>query len=1809
MARVETKQQRRLGEPQPLSSPIPVSKPAVPAPANPVPTEVNPLSKAELIQSFLAAHNIRWGELVAGMLIVVCSIGLVISLWSPLVAKHRVVPSLIFLAANAAIFAAGLYTLSRWRLRHTSRAVLVIATLLVPLSVLAGLAAARASGEAVQLTEPVTLAAIVIGGVVYLTLLRLSGAALVHRKYALPNILAVAGPVAMLPFVPAAVRTLNSNAGWSLGFGSLLVAIACLWMIRARREQMTFGYAGSRARLLVIGFGGFSLTIAVGYTAFMARAFGVEGYLALALASIPGVVALAGLSRSLMKGARNSTQSMIGGTLYAVLIGLAWVTMPAANHSPGWLWAWASILSVSLLLLGWLANQPRQIALATIPLGMAVVMTSTIWLGDLEWEQISFWRRIIGGEPMVAMGIVSIAVGFMAAVSRRAELRQPMEIAAVSWTLLLLINTSILAIAPDSMLGEIKAWIVTLILAVTIGVNFFYSHRWKICDYGTLVATIFAWSSFFRPIGVGQEFAGANASMMTFFAIAITLGVLSELSRPLAAWRCTPPARVIESCQVWWSVNAVSILLAALIACFTAADDWLRSTIYLTLASVVLAWVWTMSRNLFFLRLAQIASIAMAIAIGFGQFKELLFSSDSWRRCEAPWAWAILAGSVAGGWIVARAAISVFIRSKLIRSNHRLKKRLGSFTKSNATPILMIDGSLIGIQTFLIGLSSAWVLASLFAQTAGSEVIQYDASIWLPLGSLFLGILVVWFARRQESDSLLGDCILSVVGISSLIWASSEFAAVLATDASGRVIIATSLTAVGGFSISAFLGKTGLYLARPVTQLAPMISTTIVAVTSIVLLHCDWYTPISKGVLADFKSTTAVSAWWLTAAMGLLWTAKTTGPKTGLFFSALLTPLAITILVPAIAQTSGSTWIQIAGLGSVGWLLAVRFWLGRDKRMDPHPGIIGSSIFVLIVGVGSAVLVTLGSLFDLPQLVKLSGIPCFLVSLLALGMWLFDDSPLELPQQLVVRPTWPMMVTCMSGQVTWFAVSAGWTSGVQVSELTAAVILIGGGMSLLKYFGSKSTTDFVHVTAVNVTLFITCILIGNASDLFPWISLLGVTMTGLCLPIASSNQGTTDAILRTCRILGWVIIGTGIGMILSRIATTASEEMQWTILVTWTGAWVITWRFSHADRQQDNLDRRRQAVLALPDMEFAGLLFAGLLMETAWATLIGNHRMTSSAWMDPLLWTRVIIYLGVGFSGFARGRRLSTWTMLLGSIMTGISLIAAHVAISFGVSDTQRWVSVLLAAGFAVSLVAHWIIPLSALIAKFSGGTLKDQLTNIAQSTWQLAALVAGLGIASTFAMIVMMAPGVDARMSTLSVVLAAWAIAVTADLSDSNRLRYAAISLGLIALGLLASLSDSQAVHPILTTSMQWLVTTVLALPTMVFLLPKLMGNSMAARWRGPLANGAKATGIASLASLACMITREVMLRDHGRIEGIAAPLIIGVAVTLAALSLLAAIIAIISGPSSAWRERLTLTDTERRILITAAQGFASMTWLHIFLCNQEWGFLGLKDYWPYIVLTFAFTSVGAVEWSRRQQDEVMSTTLSYTSLYLPLIPVLGFWLSGSLAKLEWAFPGGGVRYDVFLLLGAAYYLFISALWKQLMPRVTAVLLANAAWWILIAQWPGWNFLAHPQIWLIPPAACVLLMVHLYRDQLAPNLRAPIRYGATLMIYVSSTADMLVQEIGSHLSGPIILISLSLFGMLMGVVMRVRPFLYLGAMFVFLGVTSMVWHAHQALEAVWPWWVFGITTGVCLLAGLMAIEKNKSKLRRYAGNITAWNS
>jgi hypothetical protein len=80
-------------------------------------------------------RNILWGELTGGLLIVGCSIALVITLWHSL-EELPYFPFLLFACITAALFGAGEYTLHHWKLESTSRGMLVIALLLVPLNLL-----------------------------------------------------------------------------------------------------------------------------------------------------------------------------------------------------------------------------------------------------------------------------------------------------------------------------------------------------------------------------------------------------------------------------------------------------------------------------------------------------------------------------------------------------------------------------------------------------------------------------------------------------------------------------------------------------------------------------------------------------------------------------------------------------------------------------------------------------------------------------------------------------------------------------------------------------------------------------------------------------------------------------------------------------------------------------------------------------------------------------------------------------------------------------------------------------------------------------------------------------------------------------------------------------------------------------------------------------------------------------------------------------------------------------------------------------------------------------------------------------------------------------------------------------------------------------------------------------------------------------------------------------------------------------------------------------------------------------------------
>jgi hypothetical protein len=187
-------------------------------------------SFAEWIGVFMEERNIMWGELIGGTLIVGCSIALVISLWQTLQEVIPIFPFIILAAVTSALFAAGLYTLHHWKLESTSRGLLVIGTLMVPLNflVLAGLSKPGESGWMEYLSEAAALG-------VFCWLLYRASQVLIEAPLQVPMPSAAAFTGAMLVSVTAqlfAHRWLADH-DWGVGFHYLLTLLPVLAVVGA----------------------------------------------------------------------------------------------------------------------------------------------------------------------------------------------------------------------------------------------------------------------------------------------------------------------------------------------------------------------------------------------------------------------------------------------------------------------------------------------------------------------------------------------------------------------------------------------------------------------------------------------------------------------------------------------------------------------------------------------------------------------------------------------------------------------------------------------------------------------------------------------------------------------------------------------------------------------------------------------------------------------------------------------------------------------------------------------------------------------------------------------------------------------------------------------------------------------------------------------------------------------------------------------------------------------------------------------------------------------------------------------------------------------------------------------------------------------------------------------------------------------------------------------------------------------------------------------------------------------------------------
>lgn len=307
---------------------------------------------------------------------------------------------------------------------------------------------------------------------------------------------------------------------------------------------------------------------------------------------------------------------------------------------------------------------------------------------------------------------------------------------------------------------------------------------------------------------------------------------------------------------------------------------------------------------------------------------------------------------------------------------------------------------------------------------------------------------------------------------------------------------------------------------------------------------------------------------------------------------------------------------------------------------------------------------------------------------------------------------------------------------------------------------------------------------------------------------------------------------------------------------------------------------------------------------------------------------------------------------------------------------------------------------------------------------------------------------------------------------------------------------------------------------------------------------------------------------------------------------------------------EPTDVSQRARMLYVYASEGLLVLMFVHFRLTVPELFRLHIfAQYWTFIVMAIAFVGVGLSEFLNRRGLRVLAEPLERTGVFLPLLPLLSFWvLPAAQAQTQGLLgPANYGRYAALWFLAGSLYSLIAVTRRSFRFALSAALAANFGLWALLVH-SHLDFLTHPQMWLIPFALIILMAEHVNHARLTEQQRNALRYLALLMVYLSSTADMFIAGLGQSVILPLALAVLSVLGVLSGILLRVRAFLYVGVTFLFLVVFTMIWHAAVGRHQIWVWWASGIVLGAAIILLFAIFEKRRNDVLRVIEDIKKWN-
>jgi hypothetical protein len=1793
---------------------------------------------AEVLAAFMEQSNIRWGEIVGGVLIVGCSTALVISLWAQ-ISSIPVLKFLIFTTVTAALFGVGFYTEHRWKLPTTSRGILTIAVLLVPLNFLA--IAAVSGGTAP--TGALVIGSELIAPALFLCLVYFAGRVITSSWPHLLTAGVLGSSVGQLLVRHFAAPENSPGLLFALGaFPIVCYVAAASWMLRQALRDKEIDEGEANEIFVTLGAITFAAALPFGLLLYRSGPIGMSMmHLApvVTLGGIPmlgsGAILWRRVLRKELAAARTvGTSLALLGT--AVVLSGMFLSWPnPASVVPAALLNFATFTAIAVFL-----ELPAAHVFAAGCLSLAYIVTFHVVAGHVPWRNLRV-TSLLRTTSSVSTGQALLVpfVLFTLAHEWLKRKQRPRD-------------------AFFYFLAACAVAIVSLLLVAVYGTRLYGDphHVAAIFALYTAGAFWFAW----RQKSVAFTWTG---TALLFLTTAQVCGSLLAVSFPwqatflLFAAAATAGALVVRSFS---SAESERLLVAPLQKC--AAAGSVLAAVFLLMetfagggepASLLatrtffLAAIWfgllILSHALIFFTAFQMAFALGAILSTksfLQRFDWYAFQPNAWLH---PWALQTQ-GTVLGLFCLTWVAIRMFARKQFARTQFVTEDQTErGWTETLWTaldlPIAfdhLLAGALVVGFSLLTVFGAASGVSCELTNAARSprvfDLLDFPHGLIFGLGSwiilaILLAVMLGNLRERRRGEFALGGLIV--------LWAvcplvAGRFESQLATASAGRWSLAIFLLAVSIayafrhrlFGRSSVTVSPALLInARALLlflTLAPLLFLTLSPVVDAIN-----YVPArgpQAGVFHAMGSIALYSFPLIIAAAALAIHAVREQSPSFVFATGLLVNLTVTVVhVVAVAAGNGlmnrvvvvdSLQLNAISAACVAlvWMATRVWWM---PALDPP---VGNERFLLRVQ--RLIPISLNSLLIVPVALHLIALPYragpgtfaaggfngWLAALLTVGVVIAFDKVLKKPLTVILVSASLLAIGSLGAfGIARFGV-ARW-AGLHV--LLGALVLIAW---LLLYM--RDVPKFAHGEGKPPRGLWARIGLGLEDD-WEWNSVLSVTAVG-AIAVLVAFRGPFSDPLGAWWSIGALLAMSALAAALNWITFERAYLYAAGILFN---ASVSIWLVRYQSHQPGSAFVLANVIaLSLTSVLWLCLELRarGAAPKSPASAAASFHNL--AALLSLLaMGSMVAVRLNADFNGFHQtlfplldwfalaslGVLLAAclWDRHAGYAVAGLYLLGLmkaatllhHLSLAPG---RLGWALMMALAIHALAAAIVWRAhePVIAWSKRFKIPTRIDQ--TVTELKWLsvlnslLVATVIGLALwvdLSFFEWPLRIAASLAVGVQALTFGLMA---------QGPRRVNWQRAAVAMFVLGTVffgwSWLTPG--------ASGTWLNRAVILMAEM-FAIVALFGGGfekLLARepdWTKAVRACVPAMTITGIVALGFVLCTEVYYQIEFGAVRIKPLALFTVAVTLAVAMVTCIVFAV-----SPRHDPLGLSERRRSSYVYVAEIMLALLFMHIRL-TMPWLFTGFFErYWPLVVVALAYAGVATSEALRRGQVLVLAQPIENTGVLLPLLPVIGFWIAQS-----------QVDYSTLLFVVGGLYGLLSILRKSFWFGLVAALAGNGGLWHLLQHTSEYRFWQHPQLWLIPAAVSVLIAAYLNRKDFSEAQMTGIRYLALVTIYVSSTADIFINGVAQSPWLPLVLAGLSLAGVFAGMIFRIRAFLLLGSIFLLLSIATMINYASVNFGWTWLWYVAGIVTGALIIATFAVFEKKRADVLRVVEGLKEW--